>query len=70
MVLIMVPRCDQIKVLTAVATKATIGIGTSRLVVPSRSSNSVKHDSNRAANDLLPPLKYKSRMIVIIRSLR
>ena len=54
---------------TAVATKATIGIGTSYLTTL-LSSSLGKRWRKRWANDIWPPVKYKFRIAVMIRGLR
>jgi hypothetical protein len=56
--------------LTAVATNATMGTGTIRTITPSRPSNVGKSLSNRFANDVGPPAKYKSRITEMIRAFR
>jgi hypothetical protein len=55
---------------TDVATSATIGTGTSRVITPLTSSCVGEREPKREAKDRTPPTKYKLRITVMIRSFR
>lgn len=71
LILKLVYQTDQKKIrLTAVATRATIGMGTSRLLTPSLPRWYGKDCPYLVTKEVDPPVKYKSRMTAIIRSFR